>query len=95
MEMRSAAPETGEASAQRMSTSARTSLIALVAGAALGTFIGALPGLGSSVAAFLSYGVAKRVSKSPERFGQGAHEGIAATESASMANRLSRQAVAA
>lgn len=57
----------------------------LARGAALGTFIGALPGLGSSVAAFLSYGVAKRVSKTPERFGHGAHEGIAATESANSA----------
>ena len=57
----------------------------LVRGAALGTFIGALPGLGSSVAAFLSYGVTMRASKSPDRFGHGAHEGIAATESANSA----------
>ena len=54
-------------------------------GAALGTFIGALPGLGSSVAAFLSYGVTMRASKTPERFGKGAHEGIAAIESANSA----------
>ncbi len=57
----------------------------LARGAALGTFIGALPGLGSSVAAFLSYGVTMRASKTPERFGKGAHEGIAATESANSA----------
>ncbi|MEM1049691.1 MAG: tripartite tricarboxylate transporter permease [Pseudomonadota bacterium] len=57
----------------------------LARGAALGTFIGALPGLGSSVAAFLSYGVTMRASKTPERFGNGAHEGIAATESANSA----------
>ena len=57
----------------------------LARGAAIGTFIGALPGLGSSVAAFLSYGITMRASKTPERFGKGAHEGIAATESANSA----------
>ena len=48
---------------------------------AIGTVIGALPGLGSSTAAFISYGEAKRVSKTPEKFGEGALEGIAACES--------------
>lgn len=57
----------------------------LARGAALGTFIGAMPGLGSSVAAFLSYGVTMRTSKTPEAFGKGSHEGIAATESANSA----------
>jgi putative tricarboxylic transport membrane protein len=51
----------------------------------LGTFIGAMPGLGATVAAFLSYNEAKRTSKNPEDFGKGALEGIAAPEAANNA----------
>lgn len=58
---------------------------AIVRGAMIGTLIGALPGLGSSVAAFLSYGVSKRMSRHPEKFGKGSLEGIAASESANSA----------
>lgn len=46
----------------------------------IGTFVGALPGLGSSVAAALSYGVARKMSKRPELFGKGSLEGVAACE---------------
>jgi putative tricarboxylic transport membrane protein len=48
----------------------------------LGFFIGALPGAGSTVASFISYSIAKRFSRHPERFGKGAIEGVAAPESA-------------
>ncbi|MGB1237318.1 MAG: tripartite tricarboxylate transporter permease [Pseudomonadales bacterium] len=51
----------------------------------IGTFIGALPGLGSSTAAFIAYGEAKRTSKEPEKYGKGSVEGIAAAESANNA----------
>jgi putative tricarboxylic transport membrane protein len=51
----------------------------------IGTFIGALPGLGSSTAAFMAYGEAKRTSKNPEKYGKGSVEGIAAAESANNA----------
>lgn len=51
----------------------------------IGTFIGALPGLGSSAAAFLAYGEAKRSSRQPEQFGKGSLHGIAAAESANNA----------
>jgi len=51
----------------------------------IGTFIGALPGLGSSSAAFMAYGEAKRTSKKPEEYGKGSVEGIAAAESANNA----------
>lgn len=51
----------------------------------IGTFIGALPGLGSSTAAFMAYGEAKRTSKQPEKYGKGSVEGIAAAESANNA----------
>lgn len=52
----------------------------------IGTFVGALPGAGGPVAAFLSYGEAKRIVKNPSRpFGEGAVEGIVASESANNA----------
>ncbi|WP_305985442.1 tripartite tricarboxylate transporter permease [Roseibium sp. MMSF_3544] len=54
-------------------------------GAGIGTAIGALPGLGTTLAAFLSYAATKRFSKQPEKLGTGATEGIAATESANSA----------
>lgn len=62
-----------------------TLLPTMIKGSAIGTFIGALPGLGSSTAAFISYGEAKRVSKRPQDFGKGSLEGIAAAESANNA----------
>ena len=51
----------------------------------IGTGIGALPGLGVTIAAFLGYGAAKRASKEPESFGKGNIEGIAAAEAANNA----------
>ncbi|TCK05772.1 tripartite tricarboxylate transporter permease [Marinobacterium mangrovicola] len=51
----------------------------------IGTFIGALPGAGTSIAAFISYNEARRKSKNPENFGKGELEGIAASESANNA----------
>lgn len=47
----------------------------------IGMFIGAVPGIGQSTAAFLSLNIAKNSSKNPEKFGKGALEGIAAAES--------------
>lgn len=46
----------------------------------IGMCIGAIPGLGQIESAFLSYAVAKRTSKHPEKFGKGSLEGIAAAE---------------
>lgn len=54
-------------------------------GAGVGTFVGALPGAGSSLAAFMSYGIARRFSRHPERFGNGSLEGVAAPEAANSA----------
>ena len=47
--------------------------------------IGAIPGLGSTLAGFLGYGSAKRASKNPDEFGAGALDGIAGAESANSA----------
>lgn len=53
---------------------------------AIGTVVGALPGAGGPVAAFLSYNEARRLVKNPEvPFGEGAVEGIVASESANNA----------
>jgi putative tricarboxylic transport membrane protein len=51
----------------------------------IGSFIGALPGLGATTAAFMGYGEAKRASKHPETFGKGEIIGIAAPEAANNA----------
>jgi putative tricarboxylic transport membrane protein len=45
-------------------------------GSVLGTAIGALPGAGADIAAWMSYAVSKRFSKEPEKFGTGHVEGI-------------------
>jgi len=58
---------------------------AILRGSVIGTAVGALPGLGASVAAFLAYGAERRASKSPEQFGTGRLEGLAAIESANNA----------
>ncbi len=54
-------------------------------GGVIGAGIGVLPGLGSAIAAFVSYGEGKRRAKNPEQWGKGALEGIAAPESANNA----------
>ena len=51
----------------------------------LGSFCGALPGVGSITAAFMGYDQAKKFSKHPERFGKGELRGVAAPEAANNA----------
>lgn len=51
----------------------------------IGTGIGAIPGAGGPIASFLAYDHAKRFSKTPERFGKGAIEGVVAPEAANNA----------
>jgi putative tricarboxylic transport membrane protein len=52
----------------------------MVKSALMGTFIGSIPGAGADIAAFISYNEAKRSSKTPEKFGNGHLQGIAAPE---------------
>src|SRR5689334_17214954 len=47
-----------------------------VRGSVVGTAIGALPGAGADIAAWMSYAVSKRFSREPEKFGTGHVEGI-------------------
>lgn len=58
----------------------RECLPAILKSSGIGTFIGAMPGAGAVIAAFISYSEAKRTSKHPELFGHGALEGVAAPE---------------
>lgn len=57
----------------------------MLRGAIYGVIIGAIPGAGTAIAAFLSYDDAKRSSKHPEEFGKGCLDGIAAPEAANNA----------
>ena len=50
--------------------------VQLLRGSALGTLVGALPGAGADIAAWMSYAMSKRFSKEPEKFGTGHVEGI-------------------
>jgi len=57
----------------------------ILRGTAIGFFLGTLPGGGAALASFVAYGVEKRVSKHPEKFGTGIIEGVASPESANNA----------
>jgi len=63
----------------------RASLAPIGRGTVLGFFAGILPGCGAIVPTFLSYAMEKRLSKTPERFGKGAIEGVAGPEAANNA----------
>ncbi len=56
-----------------------------VVGSALGSFMGVLPGVGSTVSGWLAYSGAKGISRAPEKFGKGSSEGIAAPDAANNA----------
>jgi len=50
--------------------------------ALIGIGIGAVPGPGATISAFVAYDQAKRLSKTPEKFGTGIPEGVVAPEAA-------------
>jgi TctA family transporter len=50
--------------------------LAIVRGSSVGTLIGALPGAGADIAAWITYAISKRFSKTPEKFGTGHVEGV-------------------
>jgi len=52
---------------------------------ALGTFIGATPGLGATLGAFLAYNVSKRIGKDRENIGRGSLMGVASSEAGNSA----------
>ncbi len=63
----------------------RSSIGPVVRGTTIGSLLGLLPGGGAMLSSFAAYSVEKRLSAEPERFGQGAVEGVAAPESANNA----------
>lgn len=46
----------------------------------IGTFAGAIPGVGEDIGAWVSYDFARRASKEPEKYGHGSLEGLIASE---------------
>jgi putative tricarboxylic transport membrane protein len=60
----------------------KDSRFAFVNGSVVGFLIGVLPGAGSTIASFISYGLEKAVSRRPHEFGTGVIEGVAAPEGA-------------
>lgn len=57
----------------------------ILRGTVLGSLLGVLPGGGALLSSFASYALERRISKTPERFGKGAIEGVAGPESANNA----------
>jgi putative tricarboxylic transport membrane protein len=57
----------------------------LARGSLIGFLLGILPGGGAVISSFLSYGIEKRLSKTPEKFGKGAIAGVAGPEAANNA----------
>jgi putative tricarboxylic transport membrane protein len=63
----------------------RQSAYPMLRGTALGAALGILPGNGAVLGPFASYAMEKKLSKTPERFGRGAIEGVAGPEAANNA----------
>ena len=63
----------------------RLSVGPIMRGSLLGFMIGIIPGSAHIISSFVSYGIERRLSKHPERFGKGAIEGVAGPESANNA----------
>jgi putative tricarboxylic transport membrane protein len=64
----------------------KDSAMPVVRGTLIGFAVGVLPGAGATIASFLSYAAEKRLSKTPELFGTGVIEGVAAPEAANNAS---------
>lgn len=58
----------------------------LLRSSALGFLVGTLPGAGATIAAFMAYAMEKRLARDPQRFGRGALQGVAASESSDNAS---------
>lgn len=67
---------TGKSIFRQQATNLRKYPLQALRGSALGTAIGALPGAGADIAAWISYAISKKFSKTPEKFGTGHVEGL-------------------
>ncbi len=57
----------------------------LIRSSLIGTWVGALPGIGANIGSVMAYSAAKGLSKASEQFGEGSEEGIIASEAANNA----------
>jgi putative tricarboxylic transport membrane protein len=64
----------------------RRAFPAMFRGTILGSLCALIPGTGPTIASFVAYAVEKKVSRTPQRFGHGAVEGVAAPEAATHAS---------
>lgn len=62
------------------------SRMAIARASIIGFFIGIIPGGGGTISSVIAYGAERRFSKHPEKFGKGAIDGLAATETADNAS---------
>jgi len=62
-----------------------TCRMAVLRGSSIGFILGVLPGVGPTASTFIAYAAERRYSKNPERFGNGALDGVSACESANNA----------
>jgi putative tricarboxylic transport membrane protein len=67
----------------------KDTLGSMARGTAIGFFFGLVPGSPAAACSFSSYAVEKKVSKTPERFGHGAIQGVAGPETANNALGIS------
>ena len=61
----------------------KQAFLPMLRGTLVGTLFGAMPGTGPTITTFIAYAFERRISKTPERFGHGALEGVASPEAAS------------
>ena len=69
-------PSSGDGIFRSQWTNLKRYPVQVLRGSVLGTAIGALPGAGADIAAWISYAVSKRFSKQPQKFGTGHVEGL-------------------
>jgi len=63
----------------------KTAFFPMLRGTFIGTLFGAIPGTGPTITTFVAYALEKKISKTPERFGHGAIEGVASPEASAHA----------
>ncbi|MDR3473288.1 MAG: tripartite tricarboxylate transporter permease [Devosia sp.] len=61
----------------------KQSFMPILRGTLIGTLFGAMPGTGPTITTFLAYALERKISRTPERFGHGAIEGVASPEASS------------
>jgi len=61
----------------------KQAFLPMLRGTLVGTLFGAMPGTGPTITTFVAYALERKISKTPERFGHGALEGVASPEASS------------